>query len=217
MGEIMTRILLLLPLLLLLANPAPADTAEIKPEISKLEFEGIFFGDFPAEGMICTRGLCPVGDMGVGINDNARILPTYTRDKAITHFNRVRISAPEYSFFDNRMFQVFFSVRCEGEELQTCLDEIVRGLDAQYGLTLIEESSSDKDQSFATYFATYATESSSLVTVSVPSGKGRSYPLVKIYDPTLMDEVRLFFNPGYKPDLGLQEKLQELKRQRSAK
>ena len=195
-------------LLLLLTSPVCAATAEVPAQISKLEFEGIYFGDFPPQDVICVRGLCPLGDMGVEINDNPRILPVYCKEKDITHFNGVRISSPEYSFFDNQMFQVLFDIQCEGSSQQTCLDQVQRGLEARYGLKQLEETALG-DNNHETGSATlFVTDSGSLVAIfAFDSNKTNRHPAVKIYDQALMDQVRKSVNPRYQPDTEFLAKL----------
>ncbi len=204
-------------LLILLTNPALADNSEPKAEISKLAFGEIFFGDFPANDMICIRGLCPVGDRGIGIDENVMLPPTYCREKALTHFNRARISAPEYSFFDNQLFQVQFSILCKGESRLACVEEVSRGLDARYGLTLFADSSEEKDRVRRDHNTLYATDSGSLVVITVPASQGQFEPSVKIYDPTLINNARRSLNPEYTPNNELMEKLRDHRRQHQEK
>jgi hypothetical protein len=208
----------LLLLLILLAAQAFADEGAVKPEISKFEFQGVYFGDFPSNEMVCIKGLCPVGDIGVGIDKNSLAPPRYCKEKALTHFNGVRISAPEYSYFDNQMFQIFFSILCDNEAQKACVEEIIQGIDAQYGLTLVQDSTNKEFRRSNVYTALYATDGGSLVSLKVPLDKEwGSYPFVKIFDPALMDDARKSLNPEYLPNRKFHDKLRDLKQKQEQK
>ena len=183
-------------LMLTLSSVAQAAPTDVKPKISKLQFQGIHFGDFPSVDMICIRGLCPVGDVGIGINTNSVVPPSYVKRTAITHYHNVRISTPEYTYFDNQMCQVKFNLKCVKKNQLECIDAVRNGIDAEYGLTLLEKIEADERSTQAG--EAYSTESGSTVLIGWDTGKKRnSFPFVKISENTLMDLARTAVNPDY--------------------
>jgi hypothetical protein len=186
-------------LILAFAGPAFAAAPKIETQISKLEFQGVHFGDFPSVDMVCVRGLCPVGELGVGISTNSRIPPAYTQQTAITHYNGARISTPEFHYFDDQMYMVRFNIECKSNGVDECVVAVKERLDAEYGLFPIVDADSKKSAS-PKVVEEFVTESGSLVAI-VRGGtyKGMSFPSVRIVDRTLMDQLRKFFNPNYVP------------------
>ncbi len=188
----------LLFLILALSSPAFAAPEELDSQISKFEFQGVHFGDFPSVDMICIRGLCPVGEMGVGIYTGSRAHHTYNQQTTITHYNGVKISAPQFKYFDDKMFQVMFDIQCYRQGQDECIEAVKAGFDAEYGLTLLETLKNERTPSKTG--EVFLTESGSLVTIIWD--KGNNYqpdPYVQIFDRTLMDMARLAANPNYVP------------------
>ncbi len=185
-------------LFLILAGSSPAFAAAsgLEPQISKFEFQAVHFGDFPSVDMICVRGLCPVGEVGVGISNNSYVPPAYNQKVAITHYHGAKISTPEFSYFDDKMFMVRFVIECNRQGVDECVDAVKKGLDGEYGLIPLVDSRSDN----MTSSSEFVTESGSLITIfRVKEGRGRLFPTVRIVDKTLMDRLRKSFNPDYVP------------------
>ncbi len=184
---------LIISLLLVVSSPLSAFPSDLNPPITKFAFQGVHFGDFPSVDMICTGGLCPVGEVGVGISDNSALSPSYSHKTAITHYNGVKITTPEYSYFDDKMFMVKFSFDCLPNSKQECLSAIIDGLDSEYGLIPITDGSKNTSN----HLGKFLTESGSRIILYKSNRK--SVPMVKIYDPSLMDKLRISYNPEYVP------------------
>ncbi len=185
-------------LILTLSSPAFAAPEELDAQISKFEFQGVHFGDFPSVDMICIRGLCPVGEMGVGIKTGSRMLPSYNQQMTITHYNGVKISTPHFKYFDDKMCQVMFDIQCNKQGQDECIEAVKAGLDAKYGLTLLETLKNERAPLFTG--EVFLTESGSLVDIIRDKGNmSQPDPYVKIYDKYLMDMARLAVNPNYVP------------------
>lgn len=185
-------------LLIAIANSAfAAPPEEIKPQISDQAFQGVYFGDFPSVDMVCIRGLCPVGSEEVGINTNSKFFPAYTKQRAITHYHGVRVSSPEYSYFDDKMFMVQFDILCRPNSGQECLDAVRQGLDTEFGLTPYEVYVKGKrvrpgaDE-------VYVTDAGSNIEINLmKKNQQGAVAAVKIYDRTLMIRARKSVNPRY--------------------
>ena len=187
-----------LVLILVFSNSIFALSSELDSQISKLEFQGVHFGDFPSVDMICIRGLCPVGEEGVGIKTHSLIPPTYNQRTAITHYHGVKITTPAFSYFDDKMFQVGFRIDCNPQGQQECIDAVIAGLDAEYGITPLEVSAEERIISKES--AGFMTDSGSLVLIRWDSDeKGIFLPSVKIFDESLINLVRKSLNPNYVP------------------
>jgi hypothetical protein len=182
-------------LILFISIPTLGVSSDLTPQISKLEFQGVHFGDFPGVDMICIRGLCPVGEVGVGISTNSFIPTAYNQKTAITHFHGVKISTPEYSYFEDKMYMIKFSIECKSNAEEECVDAVKRGLDTEYGLKPLVSTRSDS----LTSADEFVTESGSLVAIIRSKEGGRSSPTVRIVDNTLMNQLRRFYNPNYLP------------------
>ncbi len=192
-------------LLLVLSAPAIAAASDDKSEISKLSFDGVYFGDFPSVDMICVRGLCPVGDLGVGTNNRPLLFTGYTQERSLSHYAGVRISTPVFNYFDDKMALVTFFLQCSTKAQQECLNTVRLGLDAEYGLALLERSAPEgqglsETQSLFKGSEAYVTESKSLVSLFWgENSHPKSFATVSISDKYLLDSARLAVNPNFVP------------------
>lgn len=186
-------------MLLVFSSPAFSTSSDLQPQKSKLVFQDVHFGDFPSVDMICVRGLCPVGELGVGISLNASVPTAYNQKVAITHYAGVKISTPEFSYFDDKMFMVRFAIECTRQGRQECVDAVRAGLDAEYGLTPIVIVRNNNHSS-SREVEEYQTESGSLVSIDwLKEHKYTSFPKVRIVDVSAMNKLRKSFNPDYVP------------------
>ncbi len=190
---------ILLIMLLIYSSSACSASSDLPSQTSKLEFQDVQFGDFPSVDMICVRGLYPVGELGVGISLNASVLPAYNQRVAITHYAGVKISTPEFSYFDYKMFMVRFALECSWQGRQECIDMVRARLDAEYGLTpvvIVRNSNHPNSREVEEY----QTESGSLIRIDwLKEYKNISYPRVRIIDVNLMNKLKKSLNPDYTP------------------
>lgn len=176
-----------------------AVASDIEQQISKFEFQGVHFGDFPSVDMICVRGLCPVGEVGVGISTNSSVPPAYNQRIAITHYHGVKISTPEFSYFDDKMFMVKFSIECKRRGVDECIEAVKSGLDIEYGLTPIVDNSRENFSEPKTV-TEFLTDAGSLVAIiRHKQESGQLFPTVRVIDRTLMDRLRKSYNPDSVP------------------
>lgn len=194
-GEYLMKYLYLL-LFFCFPDPVYALQPERDLPISKFEFQGVHFGDFPSVDMICVRGLCPVGEVGVGISNNSVVPPAYNQQRAITHYHGAKISTPEFSYFDDKMYMVKFTIECKLQGVDECVAAVEAGLDAEYGLHPTVPTRSDLNPSVTKFM----TEAGSLVSIiRTRKVKGQIYPIVRIVDRALMGRLLRSFNPDYVP------------------
>lgn len=185
-------------LIVVFSSSVSAVSVELDSQISKLEFQGVHFGDFPSVEMICIRGLCPVGEEGVGIKTHSLIPPTYNQRTAITHYHGVKITTPAFSYFDDKMFQVSFRIDCDTQGQQECIAAVMAGLDAEYGLQALE--SSDDERMVSRKSVDFMADSGSLVLISWDTDERVKFlPIVKIFDESLINLARKSLNPNYVP------------------
>jgi len=192
------RVLLGVIALLGLALTLQAET-ELPFGVSGLDFGGVTLGQAPDKEMVCTRGPCFSVEGGEAVEipqSRQYVFSIYKKPLDITHYGRVEVAAPQYYFYDNQLFQILVKVQCAADELDSCLDRITAQLNEDYelkpGYSLTTERSVLKE---------FRTESGAVITVSyreqIPGEP--DWPTVKIYDKTLMDQVRGALNPNYVP------------------
>lgn len=173
----------------------------VEERIADLEFRNLRFGQAPVAGMICVKGPCYQGRPGENIEKKRKPpFSAYKFPMDITHLGRTEITAPKYDFFRDRLFQISFGIECDPEEAEFCMESVQGLLDENYGLTLVKTI--DTESGLHTWRGNiYLTASGALVEISRSQSTGEWLPpYVKIYDQTLMDELRLFVNPNYIPN-----------------
>jgi hypothetical protein len=171
-------------------------------QIADLEFRNLHFGQGPDAEMICTKGPCYSGSPGENLEKKRKPpFSTYKFPMDITHLARIEITAPKYDFYLNRFFQVSFEILCDPEQAEFCMESVRSALDERYGLTLVKTVSRDEPALDPGISRTHLTASGALVEISRSSRRGEWLsPYVKIYDQTLMDDLRLSVNPNYIPN-----------------
>ena len=183
------------------AIPAAAATNQtLNPSITNLEFQDIYFGAFPSDEMICIKGPCPSGKLGEGITPQERLFSTYMQPTDITHLNNVRISPPNYDFFQDQFLRASFDIICETKMSDYCQDAVIKALDQTYNLTeLINKVRQNHVQEIDSY-KLYQTESGALVEIiKHESTENSTLPRVRIYDNNLMNIARKTANPEFIP------------------
>ncbi len=186
-------------LLLMFSCPTFAGETSEEDKISRFQFQGVFFGDFPAVDMICVRGLCPVGSNAIGVNTNPLLFPTYNQQTSITHYHGAKISSPEFTFYDDKMFMVSFYLLCSPQSRQECFDAVKNGMEAQYGLTPYNLYRDGKQLDSGSTQG-FLTESGSLVElIWRNNSRQENKPVVRISDKHLLELSRKSVNPQYIP------------------
>lgn len=163
------------------------------------QFQGLRFGQPPLDDMICTKGVAAVEQQGRVVRSQRSIVSSYKKRKDITHFNRVQISAPNYDYWQDQLFRVHFEVLCDSGNAELCMDSVYDGLDDQYGLKFLDETSgqlSEQDEINVEY---YLTDAGDIVEFHHNVTRGTLLLYVKIYNKDLIDTVRLAANPKYVP------------------
>jgi len=126
---------LLLSVPSLAANENPAG----QPQPIEFEFGGYRFGQSPAANMICFSGYCksqaPGGDGRVTIP-----FSIYETPGAVSTQIGMTVVNARYNFWEDRLYRVFFQVDCTPLSTEECLDDMVRDLDREYGLTPLASS-----------------------------------------------------------------------------
>jgi hypothetical protein len=168
-------------------------------QIADLEFRSLRFGQGPDAEMICTKGPCYSGRPGENIKKKRKPpFSTYKFPMDVTHLGQTEITAPKYDFYLNRFFQVSFGILCDPEQAEFCMEAVRSALDERYGLTLVKTIHRDESTLDPGISRTHLTASGALVEISRNMRRGEWLPpFVKIYDQTLMDELRLSVNPDY--------------------
>ena len=146
--------------------------------------------------MICVSGPC----LAKETESKHPIVSKYNLPVDITHYGGVKISSPEYDFFDNQLFQVGFKAECKADKARVCIDDIVNELDAQYGLEQIKDVYKEYSDQQAVHFYQYLTDTGAVIKIYWEKNINRwGYPSIKIYEKPLLDAVRVFSNPNYIP------------------
>lgn len=190
-------LLVLLPLpLALAADPVPPDA----PLPIALEFGGYQFGKAPAANMVCFSGFCksqaPGGDGRISFP-----FSMYETPGAVSTLAGMTVTNARYTFWEDRLYRVFFQVDCAPLEPGECLDDVVRGLHREYGLTPLSTSDNER---FVTatrsIMQDFLTDSGAYVRVrSAKNSEGWLMPSVDIVDKGVADRVGSTLSPTFKP------------------
>lgn len=193
------RLLLALLLTPTLLHAAPAPSSDIEP--LDLKFSGYRFGQSPSANMVCGGGYCKARETG----DSGRLdLPfsIYETPGALTTLGGLTIVRPRYTFWNDRLYRISFQVNCAPLETEECLDDIVRDLDREYGLTPLSANDFrnfvlDRRQ----IVRDFVSEAGAIIKIrGVRTGQEWQKPLVDIADRRMADQVGYTLNPEhYKP------------------
>lgn len=130
MRLLLCLVFLLFPCAVLAAEQIPAGS----PAPVELEFSGYRFGQHPAANMVCYSGYCksqaPGGDGQIDFP-----FSVYETPGAVSTLSGLAVVNPRYTFWDNHLYRVYFRVDCSPLEMSSCLEDIVKTLDREYGLT----------------------------------------------------------------------------------
>lgn len=170
---------------------APASNAEDFESMKAvdLEFSGLRFGQAPSPGMICLKGPCLSDDPGHHPAAYTSPVEYYVKETDFSHLGGIRIAAPLYLFYKNRLFQVSFETDCVSLKPHACKEKLQRTLQANFGAQLFETRQHDDIGEIDLF----STPGDALIRVSEVK---RGYSLT-IIDNTLAQHVRHAANPNY--------------------
>jgi hypothetical protein len=166
----------------------------------KLEFSGYRFGQSPSANMVCGSGYCknqaPTGD---GLLD--RPFSVYETPGALTTLGGLTIIRPRYTFWEEQLYRLSFQVDCAPLEAEECLDDIIKTLDREYGLTALTTNDS---QQFLPgnriALREFVTEAGAFIKIrAVMLANEWQMPIVDIADREMVNRVGATLSPNYKP------------------
>jgi hypothetical protein len=165
-------------------------------QLANLKFQSIHLGQSTTNEMICVSGLCIAEE----IKTRQSIVAKYNLPVDITHYGGVKISSPRYDFYDNQLYQIFFSIACKTDKATACIENVVQELRSQYGLEQIGEIFKVYSDHQAIYSYQFLTDTGAVVEIHrEKSSNIWDRPSVKIYEKDLIDAVRISANPNYIP------------------
>lgn len=189
-------------LLLILLLPALLPAEELMPAVPaiSLEFSGYKFGQSPSANMVCSSGYCksqaPGGDGRVTFP-----FSTYETPGAVSTLSGLTVVNVRYTFWEERLFRVYFNVDCTPLDTESCIDDITTALDREYGLLPV--SATDSTQ-FAldrrNIYRDFLTDTGALIKVRATRNKEEWFmPSVELLDKQAADRVGSSLNPSFKP------------------
>lgn len=195
------RMFWFLLLFLLLTQPVLAThgTPAGQTQPVELEFGGYRFGQSPAANMICQSGFCksqaPGGDGRVSFP-----FSMYETPGAVSTQVGMTIVNVRYNFWEDYLYRIVFRVDCAPQATEECIDDLIKSLDREYGLTPLSTSDT---QHFITgkrsILREFVTESGALVRIRAASNQGEWHmPNVDIVDKGVADRVGSTLSPSYK-------------------
>jgi len=190
-------------LTLLLVMVAPVAAAERVPLDTSRPPELIFnaqrFGSAPPPEMVCVHGHCRP-DTDPTMRPVRVPYSSYELSGGLNHFAGFAIEPPRYSYWEDRLYRVFFRVQCDPEAIDACFDALAAEFDARYGLTFVEKRNEEIPRLRAeSHVRRYVTRSGALVAFSYRrEGPLTELPRVEIIDHGTAERVALASNPRYK-------------------
>ncbi|MCM2264133.1 MAG: hypothetical protein NDI73_02965 [Desulfuromonadales bacterium] len=191
---------LLICLLLSAPSLAADEIPAGQPQPVELEFGGYRFGQSPAANMVCFSGNCksqaPGGDGRVTFP-----FSIYETPGAVSTQTGMTVVNARYNFWEDRLYRVFFQVDCTPLSTEECLDDIVKSLDREYGLTPLATSDSEQfvlgRRSITKEFILDAGAFVKIRAVRLDSGWQN--PAVDIVDRGVADKAGSTLNPKFTP------------------
>ena len=193
--------LVILVLLLLLPFPASAVTEIADDPLQPVEFEfgGYRFGQSPAANMVCSSGFCKSQEPG---GDGRMTFPfsVYETPGAVSTLTGMKVVDARYKFWEDHLYRVSFRVDCAPQAPEECLEDLIRSLDREYGLTPL---SANDHQVFTIGHRSidrqFLTSSGALVRVGAALNKGTwQMPNVDIADKAVADRVGTTLSPKFR-------------------
>lgn len=163
-------------------------------------FSTFAFGEPPREDMLCLAGPCATGEIAVTHRAPAQAVAYYKKSSDLTHIDGVEISSPVYGYYQAELFQVFFRLLGADEEGERLVDAFVGAL-RKYGAATLLHDYFDADRPGKAYHdQVYLLDNGYLISARRTQEDGRWLPPhISLYEPRRMDQVRLAFNPDYRP------------------
>jgi len=154
-------------------------------------FGDLTFGQPPETEMICVKGPCPSEPLRPDIRQNKINLAVYKLPVDITTYGEWEITSPQYSFYEDRLARVSFSVLCDEGSSIRCMDSVASALDREYGLEQMDDFSfefSDKNSYIGRHYK-IGQDIDVLMHHDQSEWRGRQ-PVVVIESRSLMEELR---------------------------
>lgn len=188
-------LLLLLPTLLHAENLTPSLPAPVE-----LEFGGYRFGQSPSANMVCFSGYCKSQAPG---GDGRITFPfsIYETPGAVSTLAGLTVVNARYNFWEDQMYRVFFQVDCTPLSTEECLDDIVKSLDREFGLTPLSTSDSEHYVlERRSIFKDFILDSGAFLKIRATRvGSDWQKPAVDIVDKGVADRVGTSISPRYTP------------------
>lgn len=129
---------LLLPFASWAENEMPAE----KTQSVELEFGGYKFGQSPSANMVCFSGYCKSQAPG---GDGRITFPysIYETPGAVSTQIGMTVVNVRYNFWEDHLYRLFFQVDCTPLSAEECLDDMIKSLDREYGLTPLSANDSE--------------------------------------------------------------------------
>lgn len=124
------------------------------------------------------------------------VITTYLREKDLSYFGRVPLVKISYDYFEDKLFRIRLTMACKPQETSACIEA---GLD-ELMLTYSMGQLTSKDYEGGILQRSYVIDESIMVIGRTYYNQSdRWFPNIEIYDKSLIDKVRRFANPKFKP------------------
>ena len=163
-------------------------------------FATFAFGEAPQGDMLCTAGPCAAGKTALTHRAPTQAVAYYKKSSDLTHIDGVEISAPVYTYYQEELFQVFFKLLGPAEEGEQLVDAFIDRLRERSAATLLHDTFAAAPSGKAYHDQVYLLDNGYLISARRTQEDGRWLPPhISLYEPRRMDQVRLAFNPDYRP------------------
>lgn len=163
-------------------------------------FASFAFGTAPQADMLCTAGPCAAGKTALTHRSSTQPVAYYKKSSDLTHIDGVEISAPVYTYYREELFQVFFKLLGPAEDGEQLVDAFIDRLREHSAATLLHDLFAADHPGNASHDQVYLLDNGYLISVRRSQEDGRwQSPHISLYEPRRMDQVRLAFNPDYRP------------------
>ncbi len=189
----------ILPSLLLLLYLLLA-TGLAQAEVDNDPFSTFAFGEAPRGDMLCTAGPCAVGKTTLFHRTPTQAVAYYKKSSDLTHIGGIEISAPVYTYYQEELFQVFFKLLGPVEAGEHLVDTFIDALGEDGAATLLHDEFAADGPGEAYHDQVYLLDNGYLISARRTQEEGRwQPPHISLYEPRRMNQVRLAFNPDYRP------------------
>lgn len=200
-GSTMRVVSIVLFLLFLSVSSQAEDSIQLEAaQPIEFEFGGYRFGQSPSANMVCFSGYCksqaPGGDGRVTFP-----FSIYDTPGAVSTLAGLTVVNARYNFWEDQLYRVFFQVDCSPLSTEECLDDIVKSLDREFGLTPLSTSDSEYHVlQKRSVFKEFVLDSGALLKIRAFCIDGDwQMPAVDIVDKGVADRAGTSISPRYKP------------------